>query len=39
MKELEKALRGLVSLSPMLERVLQCLCVNRVPAAWAKYES
>jgi dynein heavy chain len=39
LKELEKALRGLVSMSPMLENVLQCLYVNRVPEAWSKYES
>jgi dynein heavy chain len=39
MKELEKALRGLVSMSPMLENMLQCLYVNRVPEAWSKYES
>jgi dynein heavy chain len=39
LKELEKALRGLVSMSPMLENILQCLYVNRVPEAWSKYES
>jgi dynein heavy chain len=39
MKELEKALRGLVSMSPTLENVLQCLYVNRVPESWGKYES
>jgi dynein heavy chain len=39
MKELDKALRGLVSMSPLLENVLQCLYVNRVPSAWSKYES
>jgi dynein heavy chain len=39
MKELEKALRGLVSMSPILENVLQCLYVNRVPSSWSKYES
>jgi dynein heavy chain len=39
MKELDKALRGLVSMSPLLEDVLQCLYVNRVPQACSKYES
>jgi dynein heavy chain len=39
LKELEKALKGLVSMSPLLEDVLQSLFVNRVPEAWKKYES
>ena len=39
LKELDKALRGLVSMSPVLENVLQCLYVNRVPESWSKYES
>ena len=39
LQELDKALRGLVSMSPMLEDVLSSLYVNHVPAAWSKYES
>jgi hypothetical protein len=39
MKELDKPLRGLVSMWPVLENVLQGLSVNRVPSAWSKHES
>lgn len=39
LKELDKALRGLVAMSPVLEEVMTCLFVNRVPGLWAKYMS
>ncbi|OHT09907.1 Dynein heavy chain family protein [Tritrichomonas foetus] len=39
LQELDKALRGLVSMSPMLEDVLSSLYINHVPKGWSKYES
>jgi len=39
LKELEKALRGLVAMSPLLEGVLQALFKNKVPESWSKYPS
>lgn len=39
LKELEKALKGLVAMSPLLENVFQALYVNQVPEEWLKYPS
>ncbi|EAX96982.1 Dynein heavy chain family protein [Trichomonas vaginalis G3] len=39
LKELEKALKGLVAISPLLENVMQSLFVNKVPDSWAAYPS
>ena len=39
LKELEKALKGLVAMSPILENILQSLFLNKVPESWTKYPS